>query len=877
MKRCLLIMCLIFAMTVPAVPQVFAESAAAGNGGYDADAVHFALQLDLLSPSAEGELLLSQTVTRAELASILRKIIHTPALADATLPITDMETGDPLYGDVAAAIGAGLFRAPESGLFRPEEPAFAYQLVSSLLDILGYRPSIGDGKDWAAANKLGLLRGLSIGEMDVLNCGQAAKICYNAMDIPMMIQTKYGENAEWKVADSKRIYTEYWHAVSATGIVDGNEKTGLTAESGLKEGWISIGQKPYQLGETNADSLLGYRVEYWYTEDDTLVYLQKLSENRTLKIAADDIADAKREKIVYYPDADGREREAKLAGDVDVIYNDRALFDFTAADLKPKSGFLTLIDADNDNLYEVVKVYEYVNYYVTALDQTNQLLTDGLRMETVDFKDNGRLCVDIKSFQAQSGEYYPADFTRLTVKNVVSVMESRDKECVTAIVSSDKAGGTVTAVREKNGKQYVTVGETEYAVSDDFKGQYDAGNKKAIKIETGLAATFYLDFSGEIAFVSTDLSQWQYGFMSGAALEGTFSKQLKLRIFNDEGIWEDRDVADTVTFLGETKKDMTEVYGSLAQGGTVKPRMIKYRLRPDGKIGKLETPLDRSADVGYIGYDTEHFTKDAVMTDVKYKLRNRSFQHKYSMELTTTTMFYLPASAYAQDGSIIEDEVLLLWGNFFINDRKYSVEVYDSDEYFVPRGLIVTASATENYETDILYINEKTAILDSDGEETYLLEGIQGNTAVSYVCRDRETGEAVKVGDALKIMLQSNGRIRKLVRLASFADRNAADTVISLGKNAEKDVDTDFGLYAATVYDVDYTRAAVLTYIDQPTELTRFSGSYMKILTYRTKKQRFEVGDITQIHGAAQSTTPSRVFLHDRYLETRSLVVIDET
>ena len=69
------------------------------------------------------------------------------------------------------------------------------------------------------------------------------------------------------------------------------------------------------------------------------------------------------------------------------------------------------------------------------------------------------------------------------------------------------------------------MGEAEYAVSDDFKGQYDAGNQKAIKIETGLAATFYLDFSGEIAFVSTDLSQWQYGFMSGAALEGTFSKQ----------------------------------------------------------------------------------------------------------------------------------------------------------------------------------------------------------------------------------------------------------------------------------------------------------------------------------------------------------------
>ena len=82
-------------------------------------------------------------------------------------------------------------------------------------------------------------------------------------------------------------------------------------------------------------------------------------------------------------------------------------------------------------------------------------------------------------------------------------------------------------------------------------------------------------------------------------------------------------------------------------------------------------------------------------------------------------------------------------------------------------------------------------------------------------------------------------------------------------------------MYAATVYDVDYARSAVLTYIDNPLELNRFSGSYMKILTYNTEKERFETGDISQIYGAAQSSEPSRVFLHDRYLETRSLVIIN--
>ena len=875
MRKCLLTGCLILAMLMSVLPTVSAETAAAAERtGFDSQAVNFSLQLGLISPNDSGEIVLTQAVTRAELASMLRKLINTDALPNANLNITDMKTDDPLYGDVAAAIQAGLFKSPESGLFRPNDSVFAYQLVSYLLDILGYRPVIADSMDWASAVKLGLLDGLSISEMDVLNYGQAAKICYNAMDVPMMIQPTYGDNKEYRVSDSARIYTEYWNASYATGIVDGNSKTELSTEAITEDDRVSIGEKLYKIGKTNADTLLGYKVEYWYADDDTILYIQKLEENSVIKIAAEDIESAERTQISYYNEKENK-KTAKFADGADVIYNDRALFDYKAADLEPKNGFLELIDNNGDGLYEVVKVYEYINYYILSIDQKNQTITDGLHMSVLDLSDDDKISVDLKRWQKENNEYYTDDFDQLLAKTVISVMKSRDGQCLTAIYSTEKISGTVDSVKEKDGRLSVTVNGSTYTVSDDYKEQMDAGNKKTVEIEAGLAATMYLDFNNEIAFVTTDLTEWQYGFMSNAALEGGFSKQLKIRVFNDEGEWEDIASSKTFKFNNVDYKDAANVYALLKQSGRVKPQAVRYKLRPDKSLAELETSTDSFADSTSRGYDTENFTRDASLSNVKYKIRDRSFGHKYALELTTTTMFYVPSSAYDSQGNIIEDEVMFLGGNYFVNDKSYSLDVYDSDEYYVPRMMLVTASATENYETDILYVNDKMLIMDNDGTETYLLEGIQGNTEVSYICKEKKTAENVKSGDALKIMLMNNGRISKLVRLTSFADLNASGTEIKLAQNTESNTTTDFGLYAATVYDVDYTRSAVLVYTENDTDIKRFAGSYMKILSYNTEKKKFEVGSISQIYGAAKSSEPSRVFLHDRYSETRSLVVIN--
>lgn len=869
LKKYLTIAFLILTIAVSGCTIATAEEKPAAT--YHLDAVNFAVETGMLYPDADGNIILSNTLTRAEMAGMLRRIIRAEAIPNAKLTITDMDASDPMYGDVAAVIQAGLVKEPESGLFRPNEPAFAYQLVGSLLDILGYRSVIGMQNDWTVASRLGLFGDLSLGEKDVLNWSQAAELCYNAMYADMMIQVQYGDDAKYIKTEDANIFTQYWHATRGIGVVDGNEKTGLTVNAELDKGYVTIDGTVYKAGETDAADYIGYQVEFWYTSDNTLVYLKKL-DNNVIKISAKNIERAERNQLLYYPSEGASSvKTAKLAKDVDVLYNGRALFEYTEADLKPQTGYVELIDYDANGLYDVVSVMEYTNYYITAMDSENQLVVDGLRNKTVDLDATNKVCVEIKNWQEDIQDMQAISLESLTPKGILSFIESRDGQYIVAVQSKAKVQGTITTVKESNGGMQVTINDKAYEVSADFLAQYQAGNTKAIKPEPGMAAIAYLDFYGEVAYISTDLSDWQYGFMSNCSLQGTFNQKLLLRVLNDEGLWEEKEVADKLIFKGDPYKNHEKVYDALCTGGVVQPQIIRYQLRPDGKIANLETAEAAAS----MGYDENKFSKDAVLTDTKYKSGDKAFGHQYSYELTTTTMFYIPEEMLDGTKKVDEDEIALLGSTYFVSDRKYNLEVYDSDPYYIPRVMVFTGYSVENYEKDILFVNEKATILDGNGEQTYLLTGYMANTLVEYVCKKKEIAEQVEVGDALKICLASDGRINKLSRVVNFSNPKSTGTELSIGTNVEKSISDEHGFLIGTVYNVDYERKAILANTTSETELKKFSGSSMKVLIYDTEEKEFRPGDVTQAQGKLFSSSPSRIFAHDRYMETRSLVIIE--
>ena len=880
MKKSFVSGILIFALLLSVYPLGVMAAGKTEAPNYDEQSIDFALQLGFLVPDENNVLVANQPVTRAEMAMMLVKLIHASATPESQVAISDVDKGSEVYGYIAAAILNGLAGETESGMFHPDEYAYAYQLVDSLIDILGYRRIIEQGSSWIAANRLGLLDGVSLGETEKITKGDAAVILHNAASVDMMIQIQYGSEPEWKQVPGRTIFTEYWKAKKDSGIVDANEYSGLLEGKNTKKGYVSIDGRTFDAGSTVAAELLGYGVEYYYTtEDDRLIFVQKQQQNQSVKITANNIKEVTHSEMMYYADeSSAKTKTVKFADGVDVLYNRRALFDYDAADLKPQTGYVELIDNNGDNRYEVISISEYKNYYVTSVDSNNSLVADGLRGVTLDFSSSARDMTEIKSWQQDSNKVTAATFGILGPRTVISVMESKDGKLMTVISSAGKVLGEIESIRERDGKLYCTIEGAEYAVSDDYAGEMKKENSNMVTPKIGLSARFFLDFNGEIAYINTELSDWSYGLVTYAKLEGSFQKNLKIRMMNTESIWETYEAATSVRVNGEMEKKHTNIYQNLT-GGVDKPvpQIVRYKLNTKSQIAALDIAVDMSGVADYIGYDETRFTLDAKLINKQYKSNGKLFDKQYGIDPATSKLFYVPRAVYDANGRVDEEKVFAMSYTFFSNDRNYSLDIYEADAYKVAAAAILTGESTVMYETEVLYINEVAEGYDvATGNLIYTIRGYQKSNEISYVLKDETLAKSIQPGDAVKINLFADGSIRNLVRIANFNNIGLSSSVAGIAKNGDYASDNYFTIHVATVYNVDYDRNAFVTYLDNPSKLLRYAGSNLRIIRWDTKKKEFSSAGITEAIGQISSNTPTRVLIHERYNEPYSAVIINE-
>ena len=67
----------------------------------------------------------------------------------------------------------------------------------------------------------------------------------------------------------------------------------------------------------------------------------------------------------YWYDEDSEEQEAKLSGKLKVIYNGVYYFEALLSDLLPNVGDVTLIDNNQDDIYDIIVVNDYQLVYVS--------------------------------------------------------------------------------------------------------------------------------------------------------------------------------------------------------------------------------------------------------------------------------------------------------------------------------------------------------------------------------------------------------------------------------------------------------------------------------------------------------------------------------
>ena len=161
----------------------------------------------LFEGDANGDFTPYKNITRAEMAKVLCKALRISTDSYNTQMFSDVDSSHWAYGYINALATAKIVAGNDDGSFSPDREATYAETVKMLVAAMGYAPraeGLG-GYPYGyieTARELDLIKDIDLA-LD-LYCPRyiVFTLMYNALDVPFMIQTGFGENAaEFAVAD----------------------------------------------------------------------------------------------------------------------------------------------------------------------------------------------------------------------------------------------------------------------------------------------------------------------------------------------------------------------------------------------------------------------------------------------------------------------------------------------------------------------------------------------------------------------------------------------------------------------------------------------------------------------------------------------------
>lgn len=166
------------------------------------------VSLSILKGNEDAELLLDKTVTRAEMAVIVCRLL---ALEDTAIKNVPTK---PLFSDVSETHWAAgyidivkaykIVNGYPDGTFRPEQEVSYAQVIKMLVATCGYLPKAEQMGGYpmgviAVAAQNGITKGLSFGQEQPATRGDVALLVQNTLDVPLLVQTGFGAYEEYQV------------------------------------------------------------------------------------------------------------------------------------------------------------------------------------------------------------------------------------------------------------------------------------------------------------------------------------------------------------------------------------------------------------------------------------------------------------------------------------------------------------------------------------------------------------------------------------------------------------------------------------------------------------------------------------------------------
>lgn len=559
-----------------ATAEVTAEvTAEAQSDSYYEEAIGLLTKMGIFEGYEDGSIKPDSTITRAEMATVILRVLATPATSAYSGMFTDVDAGHWAASTIQTAANAGIINGMGDGTFAPDSPVTYEQAVKMLVCAIGYdglAKNLGGyptGYISAAARKdIEISKNAPGAVGQNASRGTVAKLVYNTLNA--LYPVAAGSNAEGVITatyDDITVASKLHDVYKYEGLVLGTSTTTLDPSVDLTKGQVAIDDMIFNRSDVDMNDFVGYAVKAYYIEknedgDKSLIYAVLDKDNTTLVIQGteiDSIEDVRSENgvIEYRYNNSSKTKKAKLDAPT-IIYNGKKLYanDMEEGDdmdtfIRPSVGALKLNDNNGDGKYDVIFVEKYET--VVATGSTDKSVTgkynEPAKLTYFDNEDDDKIITIVKGGK----EIATKNIKKWDVLTILRSVNRTGDQVIDVQVCNDTVEGKIKDVDEDdNGVMIVTIDGKEYKVDRTLENTGD--------IEVGTEGKFYLDVFGRIAgFDSASTvgklsGSEQYGWLIRASVSKE-ADELKIKMFTQGGEVKTFSMADEVDYWGPNVKD----------------------------------------------------------------------------------------------------------------------------------------------------------------------------------------------------------------------------------------------------------------------------------------------------------------------------------
>ncbi len=754
-------------------------------------------------------------------------------------PFSDVDSEIEEINAISAAAYAGLISGEKGSEFRPYDNITKSEAAKVFVSMLGYTELAKQKGGYpvgylTVADKLGIFNGCEFTEEGYFTILDFLKAFGNVLDTDVLQVRSVTVNSSgeailqtYERLEGKSLLYYVFGIHKDRGIIQTNEFNSIKGTSNLVPGQVEISGRVYKEGTTNARNLLGYSAYYYYRQQKgapfgELVYVEPYNNNvintHSNQIEKSGVSKA---NFRYYKNAkDNKYYDLKLSKSATLIHNGD-LEVLAKEKLCPVNGTVTLIDNNDDKVYDVIFVMDYLTIMASTVSTSTYQITDAFGGVTIkldpEAEEYGVLLEveqpvsDNRVYRTDLGVYGPYvapvkhEFAEIKTGNIILYAESKknDRNIKYVKVANATVKGTVKSIY----KDRVVINDEEYELSPSAKHTVSLG-------EYGL---FYLDIFGKIVAKSLE-NDTTYGFLNGINKDSSgFDSFVRVQIFTENGNWVILELANNVktniTSEGpavfKTLKP-TAVFDALNAMPNFR-QLVTYTVNKEGKINNITIAQSFEAysdgEKAAIGQDVfrkiyqsswgNSSTSDKI-SSATYASTFKSFSHDILID-DSTRLFVIPSENGGNQDDFYMESIVQ------INNNIENCIPYDLSEGRIA-GAIVMFGRTHEVSggSPIMLVEELITTMNSKGDLVTGVTGIYSGEPITLVAaNDSVFTKQYSKGDIIQFITDVNGEI---CEVKSRCDANSL--TLSLLRTYDS---TNKG---ACVTEISFTGLGKVHYID---------------------------------------------------------------